>query len=81
MMQLDILPTLGKAHCKFSNTIMFVAFDFEEYYKECNDIRCGSKKFVKNLTKHLQETNGTVNGAFVLETLLNHNTSKGIFIL
>ena len=80
-MQLDIFPTLGKAHCKFNNTIMFVAFDFEERYDECNDIRCGSKQFVNNLTVHLQGTKGTVNGAFVLETILNHNTSKGIFIL
>ena len=50
---------------------MFVAFDFEEQGL------VGSEKFVQNLTMHLQRTNGTINGAFILETTINHNSSAG----
>lgn len=68
---------VGSARCELNNTIMFVAFDFEEYTSQCNDITCGSRIFVRNLTKHLQHSGGTVNGALVLETILNHNSSAG----
>ena len=64
-----------------NNTIMFVAFDFEEDTPECNipwPITCGSRSFVKNLTGYLANTKGTVYGALVLETIINHNTSAGI---
>ena len=62
---------LASANCELLNTIMFVAFDFEEQGL------VGSEKFVQNLTMHLQRTNGTINGAFILETTINHNSSAG----
>jgi hypothetical protein len=43
----------GKARCEVKNTILFVAFDFEEWTDECNDIACGSNRYVKNITMQL----------------------------
>lgn len=66
------------------NTILFVAFDFEELTKECEakrswQIACGSDAYVKNLTSYLAKTGGTVGGALILETTLNHNSSASMF--
>ena len=71
----------GTAECKVENTILFVAFDFEENTPECNiswPIACGSKEYVKNISRYLKETGGTIGAAIVLETMLNHNSSAGV---
>lgn len=69
---------LGKSGCRFKNTILFVAFDFEEDTAESeHPIPFGSQYFVQNLTEYLSQTGGTVQGAFILEMLANHNASKG----
>ena len=69
----------GKARCEVKNTILFVAFDFEEWTDECNDIACGSNRYVKNITSYLNKSGGTISGAIILETVLNHNSSAGMF--
>ena len=73
----NLFLILASARCELYNTIMFVAFDFEENQKGCGHGLLGSGKFVQNLTMHLQRTKGTVNGAFILETTINHNSSAG----
>ena len=78
--------SVGKARCQVTNTIFFVAFDFEEWSVECNiaswpfQFDCGSNSFVRNITSYLKKTGGTMAGAIVLETMLNHNSSAGIQI-
>ena len=55
-----------------------MAFDFEEDTAESEyPIPFGSQYFVRNLTRFLNVTGGTVKGALVLEMLANHNTTKG----
>ncbi|XP_067053665.1 uncharacterized protein [Acropora muricata] len=74
--------------CPRSFSILFVAFDFEEweYCKDvkknpkcaCGSIDCGSRAFVRNLT---QFTNGSlssfglVQGAIIMDTVMNYNTT------
>ncbi|XP_028397071.1 uncharacterized protein LOC114520917 [Dendronephthya gigantea] len=80
---LEVAKIIGKARCQVKNTIFFVAFDFEERTKECNitdwtfGFDCGSISFVRNMTSYLKKTGGTMAGAIVLETMLNHNSSAG----
>ena len=60
-----------------------MAFDLEEYQPSCSlrvncscqGITCGSNNFVQNLTRYLNSTGIKFQGAFVLETILNHNTT------
>ena len=70
----------GKARCTVKNTILFVAFDFEELTAECtiSPYLCGSNRFVKNITSYLKETGGIISGAIILDTILNHDFSPGI---
>ena len=73
----------GTARCAVKNTILFVAFDFEELTAECKvsslwRICCGSNRFVNNITSYLNSTGGTISGAIILETMLNYNSSSGI---
>ncbi|CAB3979852.1 Hypothetical predicted protein, partial [Paramuricea clavata] len=72
---LQVAKNIGKARCEVKNTILFVAFDFEEWTDECNDIACGSNRYVKNITSYLSKSGGTISGAIILETVLNHNSS------
>ncbi|XP_028399861.1 uncharacterized protein LOC114523199 [Dendronephthya gigantea] len=75
---LQAAKQIGKSGCRFKNTILFVAFDFEEDTAESeHPIPFGSQYFVQNLTEYLSQTGGTVKGAIILEMLANHNTSKG----
>ncbi|XP_028407467.1 uncharacterized protein LOC114530080 [Dendronephthya gigantea] len=77
---LQVAKNIGEAKCEVNNTILFVAFDFEEWTDECNiswPIACGSKEYVKNISSYLKKTGGTIGGAIILETMLNHNSSEG----
>ena len=38
--------------------------------------KCGSGFFVKNFTQHLKNTGAGFQGAFILETVLNYNTTN-----
>ena len=68
---------LGRGIFEIKNTILFVAFDFEEYIPEYETSLSGSRDFVKNLTTYLANTKGTVNGALIMETIINHNCTQG----
>ncbi|KAK3727499.1 hypothetical protein QZH41_018365 [Actinostola sp. cb2023] len=69
--------------CKQSrHTLLFVAFDLEENQGcvnqsscSCSGAQCGSGFFVKNLTRQLNGTGVTLQGAFILETIMNYNTT------
>ncbi|CAB3996426.1 Hypothetical predicted protein [Paramuricea clavata] len=75
---LQVAKQIGNSGCSFKNTILFVAFDFEEDTAESEyPIPFGSEYFVRNLTQHLNRTGGTIKGALVLEMLANHNTTRG----
>ena len=61
-----------------------MAFDLEEKQPKsncsgncaCPGGKCGSGFFVKNLTQHLKSTGAGFQGAFILETILNYNTTN-----
>ena len=75
--------SLDKMKCSQDYTLLFVAFDLEEYQPSCSGrancscqgIMCGSGYFVQNLTRYLNSTGIEFQGAIVLETILNHNTT------
>ena len=76
---LQVAKQIGNSGRRFKNTILFVAFDFEEDTAESeHPIPFGSQYFVRNLTHHVNHTGGTIRGALVLEMLANHNTTRGI---
>ena len=59
-----------------------MAFDLEEGQPSCSlancscpGFICGSDYFVQNLTRYLNSTGIKFQGAFVLETILNHDTA------
>ena len=69
-----------------SFSILFVAFDFEEWEDctntklnpkcACGTIDCGSRAFVRNLTRFYNgslKSNGKLQGAIILDTLMNYN--------
>lgn len=72
-----------KLSCSRSHTLLFVAFDLEENQLSCGLANCscqgispcGSDYFVQNLTRYLSSTGVGFQGAFVLDTILNHNTT------
>ena len=70
-----------KLSCSRVHTLLFVAFDLEENQPfcpancSCQGFLCGSNYFVQNLTRYLNSTGVGFQGAFVLDTILNHNTT------
>ena len=76
---IQVAKNIGKARCAVNNTILFVAFDFEERTRKCtvSPYLCGSNRFVNNITSYLNSSGGTISGAIILETMLNHNSSSG----
>ena len=64
--------------------MMFVAFDLEENQPSCRgksscgcrSIVCGSTHFVRNLTAYLNSSGSQLQGAVVLETAMNYNTTE-----
>ena len=72
-----------KLSCSRDYTILSVAFDLEETQPKsgcsgncsCPGGKCGSSFFVKNLTQHLKSTGAGFQGAFILETILNYNST------
>ena len=64
---------------------MFVAYDLEERQTWCSNVTCGcyrgsslcgSRHFVRNFTAYLNSSGGRLQGAVVLETLMNYNTTE-----
>ena len=76
-----------KLICTRNHTLLFVAFDLEEFQPTSNGScsrtgncsclggKCGSKFFVQNLTQHLNSTGAGFQGALILETILNYNNT------
>lgn len=63
--------------------MLFVAFDLEERQPacpaqvncSCPGRPCGSNHFVQNFSRYLISTGANFQGAFILETILNYNTT------
>lgn len=79
---------LDKLKCSRDYTLLFVAFDLEEWQPSpsnttcsisrncsCSGGLCGSDYFVQNLTQYLNNTGAGFQGAIVLETILNYNST------
>ena len=80
--------------CSRSFSILFVAFDFEEW-EDCNNtvlypkcacskIDCGSRAFVRNLTNFYNgslSSNGNLQGAIIMDTVLNYNDTPNSQVL
>ena len=71
-----------KVNCTSDYSVWFAAFDLEENQPSCSAINCpctgglcGSGYFVQNLSRYLNSTGANFQGAFILETILNHNTT------
>ena len=71
-----------KLNCTSDYSIWFAAFDLEEYQPSCSAVNCpctgglcGSGYFVQNFSRYLNSTGANFQGAFILETILNHNTT------
>ena len=80
--------------CSRSFSILFVAFDFEEWEEcrltslypncACKRIDCGSRAFVANLTRVYSgklQSNGELQGAIIMDTVLNYNDTPNSQIL
>ncbi|XP_070563440.1 uncharacterized protein YfbL-like [Ptychodera flava] len=76
---LEAAAMVTKAACKPKNTILFVAFDLEEFQREAFDICIGSKHFVSEWLEPFLRVNETTRspfqGALVMETVMNYNKS------
>ncbi|XP_078355557.1 uncharacterized protein LOC144640229, partial [Oculina patagonica] len=85
---LKLYTSPDKMNCTRNYTLLFVAFDLEEGQplSSCSGpgncscpgstgSRCGSASFVQNLTQFLNSTRAGFQGAFILETILNHNST------
>ena len=80
---LSTILVLDKVTCSRDYSLLFVAFDLEEYQPSCASAGncscsgglCGSQYFVKNLTSYLNFSGARFQGAVILETILNHNST------
>ena len=75
--------------CTRSFSVIFVAFDFEEWEFDCSNqsvvpecacgsIDCGSRAFVANFTQFYNgslNSNGKLQGAIIMDTMFNYNTT------
>lgn len=70
-------------NCTSDYSIWFAAFDLEENQPSCSpqvncpctEGLCGSGYFVQNFSRYLNSTGANFQGAFILETILNYNTT------
>ena len=81
------LLSLDKQKCSRDYTLLFVAFDLEERQPTvntscsksgncpCSGGSCGSYYFVQNFSQYLNNSGVGFQGAIVLETILNYNTT------
>ena len=81
--KLYLVHISDKLNCSQDYTLLFVAFDLEEYQPSCpmqrncscSGILCGSGHFVQNFSTYLSSSGVGFQGALILETILNHNTT------
>ena len=82
------------SQCTRSFSILFVAFDFEEWEDcsnqtinprcACGQIDCGSRAFVANFTRFYNgslNSNGKLQGAIIMDTMMNYNTTPNSQVL
>ena len=80
--------------CTRSFSVLFVAFDFEEWedcsnktlypHCACGQIDCGSRAFVANLSRFYNgssHSNGKLQGAIIMDTVMNYNSTPHSQIL
>ena len=75
---------LDKLNCTRDYTLLFVALDLEELQPgcpaqvncSCAAGLCGSGYFVQNFSSYLSSSGANFQGAFILDTILNHNTTS-----
>lgn len=80
---LKLYTNPDKINCERNYTLLFVAFDLEERQPacpaqvncSCPGRPCGSNHFVQNFSRYLISTRANFQGAFILETILNYNTT------
>lgn len=88
---LQVAKQLAKdfSSCTRSFSVIFVAFDFEEWESDCSNqsvvpecacgsIDCGSRAFVANFTQFYNgslNSNGKLQGAIIMDTMFNYNTT------
>ena len=82
-------------NCTRSFSVLFVAFDFEEWELHCTNqtlkpkcacgkIDCGSRAFVGNLTRFYNgslKSNGKLQGTIIMDTVMNYNYTPNSQIL
>ncbi|XP_022789247.1 uncharacterized protein LOC111328956 isoform X2 [Stylophora pistillata] len=89
---LQVAKQLAKdfSNCTRSFSVVFVAFDFEEWELYCSNqtvtprcacgsIDCGSRAFVANFTRFYNgslKSNGKFQGAIIMDTMFNYNTTS-----
>jgi len=81
--KLYLVHILDKLNCSQDYTLLFVAFDLEETQPacplqgncSCSGGLCGSGHFVQNFSTYLNSSGEGFQGALILETILNHNTT------
>ena len=87
--KLYLVHILDKLSCSQDYFLLFVAFDLEEDQPSCplqrncscSGVLCGSGHFVRKFSTYLNSSGVGFQGALILETTLNHNTtpnSQGI---
>ena len=80
--------------CTRSFSVLFVAFDFEEWEDcsnktlypncACGQIDCGSRAFVANFSRFYNgslHSNGKLQGAIIMDTVMNYNSTPHSQIL
>ena len=80
--------------CTRSFSVLFVAFDFEEWEDcsnktlipgcACGEISCGSRAFVANFSRFYNgslHSNGKLQGAIIMDTVMNYNSTPQSQIL
>lgn len=84
---LKLCTSSDKQKCSRDYTLLFVAFDLEELQPTvntscsksgncpCSGGSCGSYYFVQNFSQYLNNSGVGFQGAIVLETILNYNTT------
>jgi len=88
MLQVAKQITTDFSKCARSFSVLFVAFDFEEW-EDCSDktlnprcacgqIDCGSRAFVANFSRFYNgslHSNGKLQGAIIMDTVMNYNNT------
>jgi len=94
MLQVAKQITTDFSQCPRSFSVLFVAFDFEEWEDcsnttlnprcACGQIDCGSRAFVANFSRYYNgslHSNGKLQGAIIMDTVMNYNNTPNTQVL